>query len=58
MPTCIYDNTAGNWYKGSLHLHTIASDGHLTTEEMAGTGFTCGPSGGRRNSASIQFCTV
>ena len=37
MPTCIYDNVCGNWHRGSLHLHTTASDGHLTVEEVAGT---------------------
>jgi hypothetical protein len=26
--------TSGQWYKGSLHLHTVSSDGHLTLEEV------------------------
>jgi hypothetical protein len=26
--------TSGQWYKGSLHLHTASSDGHLTFEEV------------------------
>ena len=26
--------TAGRWYKGSIHLHTVSSDGHLTLEEL------------------------
>jgi len=28
-----YD-TSGQWYKGSLHLHTVRSDGHLGFEEL------------------------
>jgi hypothetical protein len=28
-----YD-TSGRWYKGSIHLHTISSDGHLTLDEL------------------------
>jgi hypothetical protein len=28
--------TSGQWYKGSLHLHTSRSDGHLTAEELIG----------------------
>jgi hypothetical protein len=28
-----YD-TSKIWYKGSIHLHTVSSDGHLTTEEL------------------------
>ena len=30
-----YD-TSGRWFKGSLHLHTVRSDGHLTLEKVAG----------------------
>ncbi|MBW2428143.1 MAG: hypothetical protein JRF56_04235 [Deltaproteobacteria bacterium] len=26
--------TSGKWYKGSIHLHTIRSDGHLTLDEL------------------------
>jgi hypothetical protein len=26
--------TSGQWYKGSLHLHTVSSDGHLTLDEL------------------------
>lgn len=26
--------TSGRWYKGSLHLHTVRSDGHLTPNEL------------------------
>ena len=26
--------TSGNWYKGSLHLHTNRSDGHLSAAEL------------------------
>lgn len=26
--------TAGQWYKGSIHLHTVNSDGHLTFDEL------------------------
>ena len=29
-----YD-TSGRWYKGSLHLHTKRSDGHLSLDEVA-----------------------
>lgn len=28
-----YD-TSGRWYKGSIHLHTVGSDGHLTLDEL------------------------
>jgi hypothetical protein len=28
-----YD-TKGRWFKGSLHLHTVSSDGHLTFDEL------------------------
>jgi len=28
-----YD-TSGRWYKGSVHLHTVRSDGHLTLDEL------------------------
>jgi hypothetical protein len=27
--------TSGQWYKGSIHLHTASSDGHLTLNELA-----------------------
>jgi len=27
-------DTAGRWYKGSIHLHTVSSDGHLTYDEL------------------------
>ena len=30
---CRYE-TSGQWYKGSLHLHTVRSDGHLTLDEV------------------------
>ena len=30
-----YD-TSGRWFKGSLHLHTVRSDGHLTLGKVAG----------------------
>ena len=26
--------TSGRWYKGSMHLHTVSSDGHLILEEL------------------------
>ena len=26
--------TSGQWYKGSLHLHTVSSDGHLSFDEL------------------------
>jgi hypothetical protein len=26
--------TSGQWYKGSIHLHTVSSDGHLTLDEL------------------------
>jgi hypothetical protein len=26
--------TSGRWYKGSMHLHTVSSDGHLTLDEL------------------------
>lgn len=26
--------TSGQWYKGSIHLHTVSSDGHLTIDEL------------------------
>jgi hypothetical protein len=29
-----YD-TSGRWYRGSLHVHTVHSDGHLTLDETA-----------------------
>ena len=38
-----YSPPAKNWYKGSLHLHTTRSDGHLTdadlTEKYAAANF-------------------
>ena len=27
--------TSGQWYKGSIHLHTVGSDGHLTLGALA-----------------------
>jgi len=26
--------TSGQWYKGSIHLHTVSSDGHLTFDDL------------------------
>jgi len=34
MPTFRYD-TNGNWYKGNTHIHSVASDGGKTFEELA-----------------------
>ena len=31
-------NTSGQWFKGSLHLHTNRLDGHLSVAELVKNG--------------------